>query len=301
MAASRERPPERLEAAGIEELEVAALGGEAGRRLLGEAEGAPIAPAVADELLALAQGNPLALLELPQALNRRAGRADGASEDAARGDALARAYRRRLESLDRDARKAVLLVVVSDDGALGPLLGALGADGGGQADLARAETAGFLVLDSERAFVRHPLLRPAVLELASPEERRAAHLALAGALDPERDAEPRAWHLAEAALGPDEAAAAALEQAAMRAAARTGYAAAASALEREAALSTAAPEEARRLLAAARLAFAAARIPWALEMLARAGVARHRRGRGRRDRPCSGHLPHVGRLGARSV
>ena len=80
-------------------------------------------------------------------------------------------------------------------------------------DLAEAERAGLIRLAAGRLEFRHPLARSAVYGEASPEQRRAAHRALADAL-PDLDADRRAWHLASAAVGPDEAASAALEQAA---------------------------------------------------------------------------------------
>lgn len=272
VAASRERPPERLEVAGVEELELGGLAEEEARRLLERVPGPPLAAGVAARLIELAQGNPLALVELARSLRpeERAGRAALPRTPPA-GRAVVRAYRRRIEALDPDARRALLLAATGDDGAPEPLLSALGE--GARPALARAEAAGLLRLADGRVAVAHPLVRSAAIELAPPEQRRAAHRALAGALDRERDAEQRAWHLAEATVGPDEETAAALEAAAMRAAARTGYAAAASALEGAAGLSAAPGGATRRAIAGSQMAMAAGRTDWALAQLDRADPA----------------------------
>ena len=58
---------------------------------------------------------------------------------------------------------------------------------------------------------RHPLIRSAVVALSTSDQRRRAHRALAASVSvPER----RAWHLAEATVGPDESVASLLEGAA---------------------------------------------------------------------------------------
>src|SRR5262249_6807359 len=98
---------------------------------------------------------------------------------------------------------------------------------------------------------RHPVLRAVVYRSAAPQERRAAHTALAASTDAERDPDRRAWHLASAALGPDESVAAALGQSAARARARGGVAAAAAVLERASRLTDTDTMRAPRLIAAA--------------------------------------------------
>ena len=82
-------------------------------------------------------------------------------------------------------------------------------------------------------------------------QRRDAHRALAAAL-PDRDVDRRAWHLAAAAAGPDEAASAALEQAARRSRDRSAYATAAAAFERAGRLAADGERRARLLLAGGR-------------------------------------------------
>jgi len=67
-------------------------------------------------------------------------------------------------------------------------------------DLTQAVAAGLGTLDSGRFRFRHPLIRSAVEQAATPEELRDAHAALAEALVDEPDR--AVWHRA-AASGPD--------------------------------------------------------------------------------------------------
>ena len=104
--------------------------------------------------------------------------------------------------------------------------------------------------DGERLRLGHPLLAEAISHHTSPSEWRALHRRLA---DLAREPEQRARHLAEAAAGPDAAAAAALDAASELAAARGAPADAAELAERAAELTPGADvgSRARRIMAAA--------------------------------------------------
>jgi len=146
---------------------------------------------------------------------------------------------------------------------------AAGRLGIGMAAAAAAKTDGLLTIGRKVIF-RHPLVRSAAYRAASPEERRAAHQALAGATDPRADPDRRAWHRAQAAAGPDEEVASELEQSAGRAQARGGFAAAAAFLERSAALTPGQARGAERALAAAHAKYQAGAFDAALGLLAAA-------------------------------
>jgi DNA-binding CsgD family transcriptional regulator len=269
LVASRERAPERAELAGARELELAPLDDESARALLDAAAPDGLAAGVAREIIALAAGNPLELVELPRALSadERAGRAP-LPQPLRAGEATTAAYRRRVEALDPGARRALLVAAAGGDGPVRPVAAAVAALGG-SADLAAAEAAGFVVVEEGVARLRHPIVRSVVLELGTPEERREAHRALAEALRSEDAVEQRAWHLAEAAAGPDEDVGAALEAAAAHAAARTGYSAAAGLLERAAAFAATDERAGAHLLEAARMWFAAGDPPRAAALVER--------------------------------
>jgi len=278
LASARE---DGFEAPGLPELPLGRLDREASRALLAErAPGLP--PGLADRVLAQADGNPLALLELPAALSEssRVPVALAASLELPAPLPLPRrlqqSYYRQVAALPAPTRTFLLVAAAEETGDLGLVRRAAQALGVPATVADAAERSGLIAVDAPAVAFRHPLVRAAVYQGATSAERAAAHAALAAALDDPRpgapDADRRAWHLAAAATGPDERVAAALEQAADRARQRLGHAAAAVALERAARLTPAQPDRARRLIAAAGAALDAGR-PDAAAALADQGLS----------------------------
>ena len=234
--------------AGLARFPLLALGGlgrDDARAVLARAA-RPLAPADRDRVLAAADGNPLALLELPSG---PLGTGDGAAMGS-----VERSFAERVAALPSSGRRAVLLAAADDDPTGATALRALPLAGLTVADLAAAEEEGLLRVAGERLAFRHPLVRSAAYGLAPFADRREAHAALARALTAPADADRRAWHRAAAAAAPDAEVADALERSAERARARGGHAAAGAALERAAQLTAEEPARARRLAAAAESA-----------------------------------------------
>lgn len=211
-------------------------------------------------VLALAEGNPLALLELP----RDVASADPHGVPVRVGKQLERAFRARVETLPERTRDALVVAAAASTSELGVLGTALEVLGLSFEALEVAEAAGLLFLEAGALTFRHPLIRSAVYQAADPMDRRRAHAALAEALDGDDRA---AWHLAAAVVGPDARAATALERAAERSSRRSGFAAAAAAYERAARVSELAEDRLRRLSAAADSAWLAGRTRHALSLI----------------------------------
>lgn len=260
---------------GARTLPLSGLGAAAARDLLAASSPEPLDAAVAERLLEVAGGNPLALRELPRTLSpaQRRGR-ESLPEALRAGDAVSGAFRRRLEALDPTTRTALAVVAAAGDEDADAIRAACHASGVSEDGLERAAAAGILRSAGARVTFVHPLLRAVVLEVLPATRIRAAHRALAAVSgdEPSR-AEARARHLAAAAIGPDDAAAAAMEQAAGAAAARTAYGTAQQAMARAAALSGDDDDRARRLLQAAGLAQAAGAFPDAVGLLEQAAAA----------------------------
>ena len=119
-----------------------------------------------------------------------------------------------------------------------------------------AVSQGILSLEP-RVFFRHPLIRSAVYDGATPEERRRVHAALAAVADRDGHDYQAAWHRAAAVTTPEETIAADLETSAVRAQRRGGYTMQAAFLTRAAELTPHAQARALRYLGAAQAHLAA--------------------------------------------
>jgi DNA-binding CsgD family transcriptional regulator len=267
LLAAREGDWRRLPTPALPELELARLSDEAASALLDPG----IDPAVRDRLLAVARGNPLALLELPASLTaaQLAGSAP-LSEPLPVGEDVERAFLGRAGDLSRGAQELLLVAAVDDTEQVRTVCAAAARLGIGDAALDELEAARLVAVDGARITFRHPLVRSAVYRGALSRARRAAHLALAEVLGAAGDQARRAWHRAAAARGPDEAIAADLHEAASQACRRGAHAAAAATFERAAALTSAEPARGRRLLQAAQASWRSGRTDHVLDLIDRA-------------------------------
>ncbi len=219
------------------------------------------------QVLAQAEGNPLALIELAKAIaddpdaSRR-----WAAEPLPPTGRLSAVITSRFATLPEQAQAALLLAAVAD----GPDLSAAASRGGGPdaRALAPAEREGLVTVDRTGLQFSHPLIRSAIYHSAPFTQRAAAHRQLAEALHDQPDR--RAWHLAAAALQPDEHVASLLEATATQAQHRGGAAAAAQAMERAAELSPSPRDRARRLVAAASAAVPTGQTDWIQDLATRA-------------------------------
>jgi DNA-binding CsgD family transcriptional regulator len=256
------------ELAGLPVLEVEGLRDGDARALLDSVFTGPADARVLARIVAETRGNPLALLELPRGLTQAelAG-GFGLPGAAALSGRIEESYQRQLYALPAQTRRLVQLAAadpVCDPALVWRAAERLGIGAGAATPGAEA---GLLEFGAQVRF-RHPLVRSMAYRSASLRERQEVHRALAEATDPLADPDRRAWHLAQAAPGPDDDVAAELERSASRAQARGGMAAAAAFLERAALLTREPDQRARRMLAAARAKRAAGALDAALGLVA---------------------------------
>lgn len=259
------RPLEPL--AGLHEMKLGGLPDTEARALLEHLMPGRLDDRVRENIIAEADGNPLALIELQRALG---------PTDLAGGYGLAQAksvsariedtYLRQYHALPEQTRTLMLLAAAEPAGEATWLWSAAARLGIGVDAAVPAETVGLISLDGRIRF-RHPLVRSAIYRDAPLSERRRVHDVLGQAITDPSAAEYRAWHRAHAAPAPDEHLASELIYAAERARKRGGTAAAAAFLA-EAAKATPDPDlRARRALQAAQAKLEAGALDTARELL----------------------------------
>jgi DNA-binding CsgD family transcriptional regulator len=255
---ARDGDARQFDSSGLPHVLVTGLDVHAAGELLAAGATVPLAPAVAARLIAETGGNPLALVELPSALSaEQLAGIEQLPDTLPVTDGIESAFLDRFRRLDQAAQTVLLVASADASTRLGIVQDAartLGVDPG-TAALDGVERSGLLQVVGDRVEFRHPLVRSAIFQAATSSTRRDVHRALATALETTSDVERRAWHLAEAATGPDERVAAGLDDAAQRALRRGGYEAASAAFERAARLSDVDDSRARRLHAAASSAW----------------------------------------------
>ena len=207
-------------------------------------------------ILEVASGNPLALLELPRTVT--------VADDAIDTDRLPlttrleRSFAARIGDLDEPTRAALNLAALNDYNVAEIIAATeLLVGTATPAVLDPAISAGLITVEGTAIRFEHPLIRSSIYQRLSPATQRAGHNALARVL---HDSPERAlWHSAAAALHPDSALAAALEQSADRALQRGATSNAVYALERSAQLSVEVHDRRRRIFRAAALGYTAGR------------------------------------------
>ncbi|MFI0445870.1 ATP-binding protein [Actinomadura sp. 6N118] len=286
---------------GLPELRLSGLG-PADAAALVDDQAARLSPEVRYRVLAEAEGNPLALIELPAALTAGASGLSlnnglSVENDLSAGNGLSArnglsaekglppgpslpltgrlqaAFHGQVARLPAATRAMLLVAAADSTGELAVVLAAAKSASAAELhDLPPALDAGLVRLDEvgRRLSFRHPLVRAAVYQGAPLDRRLAAHRALADALTGTDQAGRRAWHLATAATGPDEHAAAELARAAAQAAQRNGHSAAAAAYERAAGLTADRAEQGRLLTQAAESAIEAGELRSARSLAERA-------------------------------
>lgn len=205
----------------------------------------PVSQEQAQRIAAMSGGNPLAILELVASETSEVDGLVPIPTD------VERTFAMRVEQLPQRTREALLIAAVDDLGLVEVLGRATSL-----AALGPAEDAGLVQVLEARLEFRHPLVRSAIYQSASPTERRRAHAALADALPPSESSR-RVWHRASSVVEPDEDLADAMEVVAVDAQTRRGPGAAAAAWRRAAELTPGANPRARRLLAASEASWEA--------------------------------------------
>jgi len=257
----REGESSPFEAVGISELALRPLNDRDAREMVSRL--APeLAPAVLDRILREAAGNPLALAELSATIRHDIASGEGLPDILPLSARLEREFAARTHGLPGDTQWLLLTAALDSRDVVSEIVAA--ADVPASA-ITPAVQARLLEVDGPTLRFHHPLIRSAIQQRATLEERHAAHAALAGAVG---DVDRAAWHRAAATDMPDESVAALLDAAADRAIRRGALVVAVEALQRAATLSPNGHARGTRLLRAVEVANDIGRMDVVAQMLA---------------------------------
>jgi hypothetical protein len=240
--------------AGLPELELHGVGDAAAAEILRTHAGT-LGEADRLRIQREAQGNPLALLELPAAWLGPAG-APADWQPPTLSARLERAFAGRVAELPPPTRDAVLIAAIDPVSELAEILAATSEFTGvlaTQDAFGPAADAGLLRIGDGLLLFRHPLVRSGILQAETLTRRQAANAAVAAVLAEERYR--RTWHRAQSIIGPDDQIADELEANVTVALSRGGVISAISDLQRSAQLTSSPARRGRRLLMAAEHAF----------------------------------------------
>jgi DNA-binding CsgD family transcriptional regulator/tetratricopeptide (TPR) repeat protein len=250
-----------LDSAGLPELRLGGLNDEAAGELL-DASAEDLTPGLRRRVLEIAAGNPLALLELPDALRLDDAGTGGLSPGPVSLTArLEHAFAQQASGLPAKTRDLLLLAAADERASAAELLAAASSLRGVEVPLdawAPAERASLASIASGSIIFRHPLVRSAIYQSAGAGRRRRAHAALAAVVAGEPDR--RLWHVAASTVGPDESVAREVELLSARLTRRGAIGVAIAAARRAAALSADSSRRCSRLLRAGELAFEAGQV-----------------------------------------
>jgi DNA-binding SARP family transcriptional activator len=220
---------------GIDSMVLDRLSDDDATRVLTLSAGDPVARLVSDRLVAVADGNPLALVELAAQLtsSQLSGRAP-LPDRLPVGDRLSRVFDQHLAGLPRETVR-LLGIAALWEGALSELQNApsLGIE---MSALDPALDAALVAVSEDKLVFRHPLERSSVVDMLTQPVARSVHRQLAELS--EGNHQRHSYHLAAAAEGPDQAVSAALTEAAVEAAGVGALVASAEMYERAADFST---------------------------------------------------------------
>ena len=236
----------------LPQLRINGLSAADGAGLVAAAARGPVDSRISARLVTETAGNPMALLELVEALTDEelAGFVPLA-EPLRIGARLSQLYSGRVQELSPEARM-LLLIAAADQLGNPDKVWRAAAQLGIRPEILDLSAVERLVRLAPRVEFLHPMTRSAVYHGASAGDRTRAHGALAAASGAQRQADRRAWHLARATREQDEQAAARLEESFDQARIRGGWSSSATFLERAAELSADPVRKAERLLRAAQ-------------------------------------------------